>query len=85
MTPKDVALKLLCRMNRLESDRAALGAYISGIRLPSGDQPDWKRIAADPAIQGSVQARHAELSQTILLATDDNSVWAALKELAEEE
>jgi hypothetical protein len=81
MTTKEMAIAVLDYAEKLESERAALAAFASSLRDSLRNQPDWKTIAADPAVRETVHAKFAELRESILLASEDDSPLILLRGL----
>jgi hypothetical protein len=84
MTTNELAIALLDHIERMESERAALAAWIRFCRDRFGNQPDWRTLADDPAVRGTVRVKYVQLRQSILLATDDKSVLVLLQSLIED-
>ena len=68
------AIEILDRIERLEAERIVLSAFINNLRDASGQQLSAKEVLSEHEVRpilGGVQARNAELRQSILLARDD--------------
>lgn len=84
MTTSELAISLLDHVERLESERAALSSWIRFCRDRFGNHPDWRTLADDPAMRGTVRVKYEPLRQSILLAIDDKSVLVLLQDLIED-
>ena len=84
MATKEMAIAVLDYVELLESEHAAMASFLSNIRDALHQQPDWKKIATDPSVRGTVQARFAELRQSILLSSEDTSPLVLLRGLTKE-
>jgi hypothetical protein len=84
MTKKEMALTLLDRIERLESDRASLIAHLELIRYADQRQPDVNKIMSDHRVLDTVRARNVELRRSIALASDDTAAQTLLAGLLED-
>jgi hypothetical protein len=84
MTNKDMSIAILDHIEKLESERATLIAFIHNLRDQNWQEFDLKQILSEHEVQpilDGVRAKHGELRQAILRATESNAALTLVQEL----
>lgn len=82
MTNKEITIAALEYIERLEGERAALAVWIGRCRDDFGNQPNWRELASNREVLGTVHAGHDQLRQSILLASDDDCPRILVEDMA---